>query len=219
MIREIRRDEIAHCVDLIRQSFLTVAREYGITEENAPRFTAFAVNCERLNRQYDEGRPMYAYYDGIGRMAGYYSLYLEKKAEERSGGREQEDGLQKQGAIEAPQEEALQKQGAIEAPQENGLQKQDWMECELNNLCVLPEYRGARIGESLFRHALATAAGLGCRKMKIGIVEENRPLRLWYERLGAKHVGTKKFDFFPFTCGYMERDVREEGEQVKTGHP
>lgn len=158
MIREIRRDEIAHCVDLIRQSFLSVAREYGITEENAPRFTAFAVNCERLNRQYDEGRPMYAYYDGTGRMAGYYSLYLEKKAEERSGGREQEDGLQKQ--------------GAIEAPQENGLQKQDWMECELNNLCVLPEYRGARIGESLFRHALATAAGLGCRKMKIGIVKK-----------------------------------------------
>ena len=22
-----------------------------------------------------------------------------------------------------------------------------------------------------------------------------------------KHIGTKKFDFFPFTCGYMKRDL------------
>lgn len=42
------------------------------------------------------------------------------------------------------------------------LQEND--EYELNNLCVLPQYR-------------------------------------------HKHIGTKKFDFFPFTCGYMKRDL------------
>ena len=26
-------------------------------------------------------------------------------------------------------------------------------------------------------------------------------------KLGFKHIGTKKFDFFPFTCGYMEKDL------------
>ena len=80
-------------------------------------------------------------------------------------------------------------------------------ECELNSLCVLPEYRHRHIGETLFSHALKTAAEKDCKKMNIGIVEENTKLRKWYEKLGANHIGTKKFDFFPFTCGYMEKDI------------
>ena len=43
--------------------------------------------------------------------------------------------------------------------------------------------------------------------MNIGIVEENTRLRKWYEDNGAVHVGTKKFDFFPFTCGYMKKEL------------
>ena len=43
-----------------------------------------------------------------------------------------------------------------------------------------------------------------CGEMKLSIVEENTVLRKWYERNGAVHTGTEKFDFFPFTCGYME---------------
>ena len=35
-------------------------------------------------------------------------------------------------------------------------------------------------------------------------------LRKWYERNGAVHTGTEKFDFFPFTCGYLTIDLREE---------
>lgn len=53
MIREMNRDEIAACVDIIRKSFLTVADEFGFTKENAPGFTAFAINEERL--QYLDG--------------------------------------------------------------------------------------------------------------------------------------------------------------------
>ena len=160
MIRSIKRDEIEKCVEIIQKSFLTVAKEYGFTKENAPRFTAFATTYERLNTQYNDGRPMYGYFDENGQIVGYYSLLI----------------------------------------QENG-------ECELNNLCVLPEYRHRNIGETLFSHALTTAAEKGCKKVNIGIVEENTKLRKWYEKLGAKHIGTKKFDFFPFTCGYMEKDI------------
>lgn len=160
MIRPVNKCEIEKCVELIQNSFLTVAREFDLTRENAPRFTAFATTAERLGRQFEEGRPMYGYFDENGRILGYYSLHL----------------------------------------QENG-------ECELNNLCVLPEYRHRRIGEILFCHALDTAADRDCYKVKIGIVEENERLRAWYERMGAKHTGTQKFDFFPFTCGYMEADA------------
>lgn len=80
-------------------------------------------------------------------------------------------------------------------------------ECELNNLCVLPTYRHQHIGEILFSHSLTTASEKGCQKLNISIVEENQKLRAWYENLGAKHIGTEKFDFFPFTCGYMEKDL------------
>lgn len=169
MIRAIKECEIETCVKVIRESFLTVAKEYGFTEENAPRFTAFATTKERLLWQYEEGRPMVGYFDDAKKIVGYYSLH--KKTEK---------------------------------------------ECELNNLCVLPKYRHRHIGEILFSHALLTAKNLGCEKIKLGIVEENRKLRTWYERLGAVHTGTEKFDFFPFTCGYMEKSI-DVGENALGG--
>lgn len=87
------------------------------------------------------------------------------------------------------------------APQENHA-------CELNNLCVLPEYRHRRIGEKLLNDAYEKAQALGCIKMNIGIVEENVTLRNWYEKMGFQHTGTRKYDFFPFTCGYMEKIIQ-----------
>ena len=78
---------------------------------------------------------------------------------------------------------------------------------ELNNLAVLPEYRHRGIGGQLLLHAFDRARELGCGVMKIGIVEENKVLRQWYERYGFIHKGTEKFDFFPFTCGYLEKKL------------
>lgn len=80
-------------------------------------------------------------------------------------------------------------------------------ECELNNVCVLPEYRHKGIGEKLMKHAFKIAEGLGCKKVNIGIVEENTVLKEWYVSQGFIHIGTQKFDFFPFTCGYMEKAI------------
>lgn len=158
MIKAIEEKDLAECVEVIRESFYTVAEEFGITEENGSRFTAFATNIGRLNwHLHGEHRPMYGFLED-GKIVGYYSLLLK----------------------------------------ENG-------ECELSNLCVLPEYRHRGIGEALLESAFENAKNLGYRKMNIGIVEENLRLRKWYEAFGFVHVGTEKFDFFPFTCGYMEK--------------
>lgn len=43
MIKAVDMKEIAECVKVIRDSFSTVANEFGLTAENAPRFTAFAT--------------------------------------------------------------------------------------------------------------------------------------------------------------------------------
>ena len=157
MIQPVNNNNIKECVDVIKESFLTVANEFGFTIENAPRFTAFATTEQRLSWQLNhENRPMYAFVVD-GNIVGYYSLAL----------------------------------------QEN-------KECELNNLCVLPQFRHQGIGKKLLLHSFNEAKSLGCSKMNIGIVEENRILKKWYESFGFKHIRTQKFDFFPFTCGYME---------------
>ncbi len=54
-------------------------------------------------------------------------------------------------------------------------------------------------------HAFLKAGNMGCSQVNSGIVEENVKLRKWYEADGAEHIGTEKYDFFPFTCGYMKK--------------
>lgn len=160
MIKQITRLEIPECVRVIKESFLTVADEFNITAENAPRFTAFAMNEERLYWQYDnEHRQMTSYYEN-DKIVGYYSL----------------------------------------------LQLDDKI-CELNNLCVLPTYRHKKIGKQLLENAILQAKKFKCQKMTIGFVEENEILCEWYKKFGFNHISTKKFDFFPFTCGYMELEL------------
>lgn len=160
MIKKVDKKDVAECVKVIRESFNTVANEFGFTVENAPKFTAFATTEERLELQFnEEHRTMYAFWDN-NNIVGYYSLLL----------------------------------------QENN-------ECELNNLCVIPAHRHKGIGEELLISAFKTARELECKKINIGIVEENKVLRRWYEQFGFIHIGTQKFDFFPFTCGYMEKEL------------
>lgn len=79
--------------------------------------------------------------------------------------------------------------------------------CELNNLCVLPEYRHKKAGEKLLCNSFDAARSFCCKQMKVGIIEENEVLKQWYQSFGFVHTGTRKFDFFPFTCGYMEKEL------------
>ena len=157
MIRKVERADITECVRVIRDSFRTVADEFGFTKENASRFTAFAISEEWLLWQMEgEHRLMFADEEN-GIIRGYYSLKLS-----------------------------------------------DSGECELSNLAVLPQYRHQGIGAKLLKHAMDTAREQHCKVINLGIVEENTVLRQWYERNGAVHTGTEKYDFFPFTCGYMK---------------
>ncbi len=118
MIKNINRTEIPLCVELIRESFLTVANELNITQTNAPRFTAFSINEERLFWQFDnENRLMVAYYYNND-IVGYYSLLCGENTE-----------------------------------------------CELNNLCVLPQYRHNKIGEN--RRKIVEALPFICKKSRV----------------------------------------------------
>ncbi len=160
MIREVKREDIPICADIIKKSFLTVAEEFGFTRDNAPRFTAFAISADRLYWQMDNEPRLMFVYEEEGTLCGYFSLLM-----------------------------------------------QNDKECELSNLAVLPEYRHHGIGKKLLEHAFLAAEKKGCKLINIGIVEENQRLRKWYEQNGARHTGTRKFDFFPFTCGYLVKEI------------
>lgn len=80
-------------------------------------------------------------------------------------------------------------------------------ECEINNLCVLPNFRHRAIGNSLLEHAVKYAENLGLSKINISIIEENTRLKEWYTSFGFVHTHTEKYPFFPFTCGYMELKI------------
>lgn len=159
-VRHMSLEEIPDAVQVIRTSFRTVADEFGFTQENAPRFTAFATDEGRLWYHFCmEKRPMFVYLVG-SKIVGYYSLSILNESE-----------------------------------------------VELNNLSVLPEYRHRGIGLKLLEDCFAKAKEIGRIRVKIGIVEENTVLKNWYEKYGFVHTGTEKFDFFPFTCGYMEKAI------------
>jgi len=72
MIRKISSSEIPECAAVIRDSFSTTARDFGITEANCPNHTSF-IKTEKLQKQYDDGRPMFVYTDG-NKIVGYFSL-------------------------------------------------------------------------------------------------------------------------------------------------
>lgn len=75
MIRAVEYGDIPECVNVIRKSFQTVADEFGINIENAPRFTAFATTEERLFWHFEqEHRPMFVFCND-DKIVGYYSLY------------------------------------------------------------------------------------------------------------------------------------------------
>ena len=76
MIRQIERDEIKVCVQVIRKSFETVAQEFSLTKDNCPGNARF-VQVEKLYKQYDAGRPMFVYLDN-GIIVGYFSLSKNK---------------------------------------------------------------------------------------------------------------------------------------------
>ena len=163
VIRPITDSDIEDCVELIRRSFMTVANEFGLTMQNAPRFTAFATDTSRLKTQHGEGRPMFVFEDDKGTPIGYYSLC-----------------------------------------------HKDTDTVELNQLCIDPAHRHRKLGEKMLLHAIREGMVRGYRHMTIGIVEENQRLRTWYEKYGFVHTGTQKFDFFPFTCGYMNKKLYGE---------
>ena len=72
MIRAVNKNELPICLEVIRQSFQTVADEFGLTKENCPTNGAF-MSVEQLIDDYENGKLMFALFHK-DEMAGYMQL-------------------------------------------------------------------------------------------------------------------------------------------------
>jgi GNAT superfamily N-acetyltransferase len=58
----------------------------------------------------------------------------------------------------------------------------------LEDLFVLPEYRGQRVGYALFTYCASEAARRGCGRMDWAVLDWNTHALSFYDRLGATHL-------------------------------
>lgn len=78
---------------------------------------------------------------------------------------------------------------------------------ELHHLAVLPDFRHQGYGKRLIDYCEMKAKELGCHKIKVAIIEENKILKNWYLQNGFIHLLTKGFNSLPFTVGFMEKHL------------
>ena len=72
IIKVESKEQLNICLEIIHSSFITVAEEFGLTENNCPSHTAF-MTFDKLVKQFDDSRPMFLFYqDDI--PVGYFSL-------------------------------------------------------------------------------------------------------------------------------------------------
>ncbi|MBO5360067.1 MAG: GNAT family N-acetyltransferase [Clostridia bacterium] len=72
IIQVENKEQLNICLEIIRSSFITVAKEFDLTENNCPSHTAF-MTIDKLEKQFDDNRPMFLFYqDAV--PVGYFSL-------------------------------------------------------------------------------------------------------------------------------------------------
>lgn len=72
IIREVNKNDLNECLEVIHKSFSTVAEQFGLTRENCPKHTSFIPICF-LETQMNWGWHMFALCSGE-RIVGYMSL-------------------------------------------------------------------------------------------------------------------------------------------------
>jgi len=76
--------------------------------------------------------------------------------------------------------------------------------CKLDDIVVLPEYRRRGYGIALLDFCKQQALQLSARKLTLGMIDDNKRLRRWYEANGFVNCGYKVYAGAPFTVGKME---------------
>ncbi|MGN0478460.1 MAG: GNAT family N-acetyltransferase [Hominenteromicrobium sp.] len=71
-IRAVQKRDLPLCLAVIRESFATVAAEFGLTEHNCPTHTSF-MKLGQLQEHFEQGWKMVGLWEGA-RLIGFYAL-------------------------------------------------------------------------------------------------------------------------------------------------
>ena len=73
MIKQLEPSEFSLAAAVIRTSFITVADDLGLTEQNCPKYVGYVTTAERLQTQFDWGWWIYGLYEAE-QLIGYVSV-------------------------------------------------------------------------------------------------------------------------------------------------
>ena len=85
-----------------------------------------------------------------------------------------------------------------------GIKMHDEGICKLDDIIILPEYRQHGYGKKLLEFCKEKAIELGATEIQLGMIDDNKRLRKWYEDNGFINIGYKNYEGAPFTVGKME---------------
>ena len=77
----------------------------------------------------------------------------------------------------------------------------------MEDLFVLPEYRGKKAGYALFTAMIREATSRGCGRMEWTVLDWNEPAINFYRRSGARHM--KEWHLYRLVSDDMERILKE----------
>lgn len=78
----------------------------------------------------------------------------------------------------------------------------------LARLAVLPKYQGLGYGVKLVDHLLQYSKNQGDRRVDLGVIESNKDVISWYQRLGFVTKNSKSFKHLPFNVTFMRRELK-----------
>jgi len=78
----------------------------------------------------------------------------------------------------------------------------------IEKLAVAPDNRHSGVGLQLMNFASERIKELGGKRISIGLIDGNIPLKDWYSKQGYKVVEIKTFNHLPFNVCLMENNIR-----------
>jgi diamine N-acetyltransferase len=159
VIKEITNVQgVRHSTRVVKDSFRTVALEFGLTKSNCPTHPS-NITFSQLNGLKKKGLK-------------FFGLFLDEV------------------------------QVGFVAVESNG----DGL-FYLEKLAVLPEYRHDGYGAALVKYGLNYALINGGTRVSIGIINEHKVLKKWYQGLGFQETGTLNLPHLPFIVGFMGKSL------------
>lgn len=85
-----------------------------------------------------------------------------------------------------------------------GINRIDSNSYKIDDLIILPKYRGSGYGTQLLNFCKSLCIENGAKRIELGMIYENSRLGKWYESHGFRLIGKKVFEGSPVTIGIME---------------